>query len=60
MSLTNVAMIGILLGFMFLVVGFLMEGPQLEAEAPWNKSKPAHRRSKKRVVQMHHPRRHAA
>ena len=59
MSLTNVAMIGILLGFVFLVVGFLMEGPQLQAETPWNKVKPASKRTKKRVS-MDHPRRRAA
>lgn len=59
MTLTNIAMLGILLGFVFLVVGFLMEGPQLEAETPWNKAKPVTKRTKKRVS-MSHPRRHAA
>ena len=57
MSLTNVAMLGILLGFVFLVVGFLMEGPQVETETPWNKSKHGHKRGKKHVV---HLRRRAA
>ena len=49
MSLTNVAMVGILLGFMFLVAGFLLEDPQMQAETPWNKVKPAHKRAKKRM-----------
>jgi len=60
MSLTNVAMIGILLGFMFLVVGFLMEGPQLEAGAPWYKARPAAKRTKKRAVSSRPPRRRSA
>ena len=48
MSLTDVAMIGILLGFVFLVVGFLMEGPQTYKETAWNKPKRVIKRSKKR------------
>jgi hypothetical protein len=59
MSLTNVAMLGILLGFIFLVVGFLMEGPQMETETSWNKGKNVHKKTKKRVVRMP-VRRHAA
>jgi hypothetical protein len=39
MSLTTMAMIGILLGFVFLVVGFLMEGPVQEKETVWNRVK---------------------
>jgi hypothetical protein len=46
------AMIGILLGFVILVVGFLIEGPKLEAEPSWNK-KPLHRKLKKRVRPIH-------
>ena len=53
MSLTNIAMLGILLGFVFLVVGFLMEGPQLETASAWNKSK-MHKKTKKRVVRVTH------
>jgi hypothetical protein len=59
MSLTNIAILGILLGFVFLVVGFLMEGPQLETETPWNKAKNVHKKTKKRAVRMS-VRRHAA
>jgi hypothetical protein len=51
MSLTNVAMLGILLGFVFLVVGFLMEGPQVDAETTWHK-KPAPKKAKKRVTRL--------
>jgi len=58
MSLTNIAMVGILLGFMFLVVGFLMEGPQVQAETPWNKARATPKRTKKRVSIV--PRRRAA
>ena len=60
MSLTNVAMLGILLGFVFLVVGFLMEGPQVETETPWNKSKHAHKKGRKHVVHAHPVHRRAA
>lgn len=52
MSLTNIAILGILLGFVFLVVGFLMEGPQVEADPTWNKAKPAHKKSKKKVGRL--------
>ena len=52
MSLTNVAMLGILLGFVFLVVGFLMEGPQVESTS-WNKSKKVHKKAKKSAVKAH-------
>ncbi len=48
MSLTNIAMLGILIGFVFLVVGFLMEAPQVEVEASWNK-KPVVKKTKKRA-----------
>jgi len=58
MSLTNVAMLGILLGFVFLIVGFLTEGPQLETEVTWNKTKPVHKKGKKRAVRVMN--RHAA
>lgn len=51
MTLTNVAMVGILLAFIFLVVAFLMEGPQVERETVWNKPKPAYKK-KKRVGRM--------
>lgn len=60
MSLTNVAMLGILLGFVFLVVGFLMEGPQDEKEIAWNKIKRNHKRVKKHAVRVNHHMRHAA
>jgi hypothetical protein len=53
MSLTNVAMLGILLGFVFLVVGFLMEGPQVESESNWNKGKKVHKKIKKVAVKAH-------
>lgn len=59
MSLTNIAMLGILLGFVFLVVGFLMEGPQVESETAWNKAKHVPKKSKKRAVRVH-LHRHAA
>jgi hypothetical protein len=49
MTLTNVAMLGILLGFVFLVVGFLMEGPQMDAVP----AKKMHKKVKKVVVKMH-------
>jgi hypothetical protein len=49
MSLTDIAMLGILLGFVFLVVGFLMEGPQVHAEPTWNKAKQTQKKSKKRT-----------
>jgi len=52
MTLTNVAMLGILLGFVFLVVGFLMEGPQVETETPWNKAKRVVKKVKKRSGAM--------
>ena len=52
MSLTNVAMLGILLGFVFLVVGFLMEGPQPDTETAWNKSKLAPKKGKKRMIRV--------
>jgi hypothetical protein len=52
LTLTNIAMLGILLGFIFLVVGFLMEGPQLETETPWNKTKNGSKKTKKRAVRM--------
>jgi hypothetical protein len=52
MSLTDIAILGILLGFVFLVVGFLMEGPQLQAEPTWNKAKQVHKKSKKRVSRV--------
>jgi hypothetical protein len=60
MSLTNVAMMGILLGFVFLVVGFLMEGPQVERETAWNKSKHIQKKARKHSVHVHHVHRHAA
>jgi hypothetical protein len=60
MSLTNVAMLGILLGFVFLIVGFLMEGPQLETDVSWNKAKSGSKKSKKRSVRVSHLHRHAA
>ena len=47
MSLTNIAMLGILLGFVFLVVGFLMEGPDVQTELEWNKSKKLPKKVKK-------------
>ena len=53
MSLTNVAMLGILLGFVFLVVGFLMEGPRVETETTWNKSKKGSKKSRKVMVKVH-------
>lgn len=52
MSLTNVAMLGILLGFVFLVIGFLMEGPEVETETAWNKTKKVHKKAKKRVMKI--------
>ncbi len=52
MSLTNIAILGILLGFVFLVVGFLMEGPQVEAEPAWSR-KQVHKKSKKRTARAH-------
>jgi hypothetical protein len=60
MSLTNVAMLGILLGFVFLVVGFLMEGPGVETA--WNKSKRMQKKVKKSAVRVghNHLHRHAA
>ena len=54
MSLTNIAMLGILLGFVFLVVGFLMEGPQTDTEPAWNRSKHMHKKSKKRAGRAPH------
>ena len=53
MSLTNVAMLGILLGFVFLVVGFLMEGPQSEIRKRrgTRPSRPV-KKGKKRVSRM--------
>ena len=53
MTLTNIAMLGILIGFVFLVVGFLMEGPQAEAETTWNK-KPIAKKAKKRAPRTSH------
>ena len=49
MTLTNIAMLGILIGFVFLVVGFLMEGPQVETETTWNKKPAAKKTTKKRA-----------
>ena len=49
MSLTNVAMLGILMGLVFLVVGFLMEGPQAGAEPAWNRAKHVHKKTKRRI-----------
>jgi hypothetical protein len=48
MSLTTVAMMGILLGFVCLVVGFLMEGPRPQADLAWTR-KAVVRKTKKRV-----------
>jgi hypothetical protein len=48
MSLTSFAMFGIMLGFVMVVVGFLMGGPRDDSEKAWNK-KPAVRKTKKRV-----------
>jgi hypothetical protein len=47
--MTNMAMLGILLGFTFLVVGFLMEGPKVETVG---KSKKMHKKVKKNVVKL--------
>ncbi len=54
MTLTNIAMLGILIGFVFLVVGFLMEGPQVETETAWNKAKTAPKKAKKRAHRVSH------
>jgi hypothetical protein len=59
MSLTNVAMIGILLSFLFLLMGVLMEG-RSDVETAWIKGKqPVKRGGKKRVARLMHPRRAA-
>jgi hypothetical protein len=60
MSLTNVALLGILLGFMFLAVGFLMDSPVSEATTYLGKFKRPSRRSKKRAGRLESPRRSAA
>jgi len=60
MSLTNVAMLGILMGLVFLVVGFLMEGPQAGAEPAWNRAKHVHKKTKRRIGRVPHLHRHAA
>jgi len=56
MTLTNIAMLGILLGFVCLVVAFVMDGPDVESETPWNKSKKTYKKSKKHDVRVLHKR----
>jgi hypothetical protein len=47
MTLTSIAMFGILIGFGFLIIGFLMDGPRPESETPWNKTTEEAKKTKK-------------
>jgi len=59
MSLTMAAMVGIVVGFMCLVVGFFMDHSQMEVGVPLARSRVPVRRGKKRAARTERPHRKA-